>query len=163
MLRRLRRSPEFSSLRVSISSKYLGPDLSHLYSPSQIRTSLRIFTYLRYHVHVHPLIAYTRAFLLSFFSFACTIRVLASYATNSYDMWVGSNVVADVMKRDSKRVQIRATITHVGIIQLETNRNRSVICVPGRNTHRACVTKAEYTWKGSTTPEKFAVLKYGTT
>ena len=71
------------------------------------------------------------SFLLSFFPFlfffARTIHVLTRYATSSHVIWVGSNAVADVMKRDSERVQTRATIAHVVIIQLETNRNWSAI------------------------------------
>ena len=64
-------------------------------------------------------------------------------------MWVDSDAVASVMKRDSEHVQTRATIARAAIIQLETNRNWSVIRVPGRNTHRSCVIKTKFARKAS--------------
>lgn len=78
-------------------------------------------------------------FSFSFFLFARTIHVLTRYATSSHVIWVGSNAVADVMKQDSERVQTRATIAHVVIIQLETNRNWSAIVYTWtRNTQWPC-------------------------
>lgn len=109
-----------------------------------------VYPRLRYRARLYTSIARTRvcfillSFLLSFFPFlfflfARTIHVLTRYATSSHVIWVGSNAVADVMKQDSERVQTRATIAHVVIIQLETNRNWSAIVYTWtRNTQWPC-------------------------